>query len=257
MPSSAFYLIPGIRHLQLKLNQLTSYIPPPPLSPPSDNAPHAPRKILIVHAHPDPIHSYSAAITNQVEVSAKEAGHETRRISLYDAQDDIRKGYLPKMTQEEHRLRHSLGEDLDRRTLAKDVKDHLRMLLWCDTVIFVYPTWWMNTPAALKGFFDRTLVHDIAWSLPLVHADGTPASNGLIPKLTNIQQIVGISTYGASYPIVTLAGDNGRRMIANAIRPILSPTATVAWLGLYDMDTTTHEQRTEFLKQVHQMVQTL
>jgi NAD(P)H dehydrogenase (quinone) len=254
MPS-LIYLIPGVRQLQIKLNQLTSYVPPPP---PSDETQGTSRRILMVHAHPDPINSYSAAIANQVEIAAKEAGHEIRRISLYSAKNDARHGYAPKFTKEEHRLQHALGEDLDQRQLATEVKEHLRMMQWCDTLIFVYPTWWMNTPAAVKGFLDRSLVHDIAWSLPSpAQADGTPAATGLIPKMTNITQIVGVSTYGAPYPVVTLAGDNGRRMIANAVRPIMSPAATVAWLGLYDMDITTLDQRKVFLGQVHQMVKTL
>lgn len=249
------YFIPGVRQLQTKLNQLTSYIPPPPSSTLEDAG--KPRKILMVHAHPDPIHSYSAAIASQIEHSARQAGHEVRRISLYSANDDVRHGYQPKFTKEEHRLQHAIGEDLDKRQLAKEVKEHLRLMLWCDTLIFVYPTWWMSTPAAVKGFLDRTLVHDVAWSLPRPQADGTPSSTGLIPKLTNITQIIGVSTYGAPYSIVTLAGDNGRRMISNAVRPILSPTATVAWYGLYDMDKTTPQQRNEFLLHVDEMVRTL
>lgn len=253
--ASFIYMIPGIRQVQNKLNQLTSYVPPAPPSTNDDAG--TPRKILMIHAHPDPLKSYSAAIANQVEDAAKEAGHEIRRISLYSDKNDARYGYAPKFTKEEHRLQHALGEDLEKRQLAKEVKDHLKMLLWCDTLIFVYPTWWMNTPAVVKGFIDRTLVHDIAWSLPLPQTDGKPASTGLIPKLTNIKQIVGISTYGATHPIVTLAGDNGRRMIANAVRPVMAPAATVTWLGLYDMDHTTHEQRTRFLGQVHELVKSL
>jgi NAD(P)H dehydrogenase (quinone) len=251
---SLLYQIPGVRQIHSKLNQLTSYIPPPP---PLDIG--TPRKILMVHAHPDPVYSFSAAIASQVEESAKQSGHEIRRISLYSAthNNDAKYGYSPKFTKEEHRLQHELGEDIDRRTLAKEVKDHLKLLLWCDTLLFVYPTWWMNTPAVVKGFLDRTLVHDIAWSLPKVQPDGTLNSTGLIPKLTNITQIVGVSTYGAPFPIVTLAGDNGRRMIANAIRPIMSPSASVGWMGLYGMDETTYEQRAEFLKQVGEMVKKL
>lgn len=248
--SSIVYQIPGTRLLQTKLNQLTSYVPAPPRTDVG-----TPRRILMVHAHPDPIQSYSAAIANQVEVSAVQAGHQVQRISLYSAtKNDARYGYNPKFTKEEHRLQHDIGEDIDKRCLAEEVKDHLKLLTWCDTLIFVYPTWWMNTPAAVKGFLDRTLVHDIAWSLPKPQADGSPSTTGLIPKLTNIQQIVGISTYGAPYPIVTAAGDNGRQMIANAVRPIMSPGATVGWLGLYDMDNTTHEQRTIFLTEVDGMI---
>jgi len=185
-------------------------------------------------------------------------GHEVRRISLYSGTvNDTKNGYSPKFTKEEHRLQHEWGEDLDKRSLAKEVKEHLRLLLWCDTLIFVYPTWWMNTPAAVKGFLDRTLVHDIAWSLPKPQPDGSLGSTGLVPKLTNITQIVGVSTYGAPQSIVTLAGDNGRRMIANAIRPIMAPAASVGWMGLYGMDTTTHEQRTTFLHHVGEMIKKL
>lgn len=245
---AVIYQIPGARTLQAKLNQLTSYVPPPPLADVG-----TPRKILMIHAHPDPVHSYSAAIANQIESSAKQAGHEIRRISLYDAGN----GYSPTLTKDEHRLKNDIGEDIDRRTLSRDVKEHLKSLRWCDTLLFVYPTWWMNTPAAVKGFLDRTLVHDIAFGLPPSRPDGTPSSNGLIPKLTNIKQIMGVSTYGAPFPIVTLAGDNGRRMIAHAIRPIISPGATVAWIGLYDIDNATQQQRTTFLNQVGEMVKKL
>lgn len=260
---SFLYLIPGIRQLQTKLNQLTSYVPPPPRLDKD-----CPRKVLLVHAHPDPLNSYSAAIAQQVEHSAGMAGHEVRRISLYASSNSAGSnsntstgttGYAPQLTRQEHAMKHARGTDLDQRQVDPVVKDHIRLMQWCDTIIFVYPTWWMNTPAVLKGFFDRSLVHDICWSLPdpSSSSSSTSGATGLVPKLTNITQIVGISTYGAPFFIVTAAGDNGRRMIANAIRPILSPHATVTWLGLYGMDETTHVQRRDFLQQVDALVRGL
>lgn len=237
-----FYQIPGVRLLQTKLNQLSSYIPPPPRE-----ASEEPLRILLVHAHPNTQDSFSVAIANRVEDTAKAAGHQVQRISLYD------QNYQPKLTRLEQRENHARGQDLDKRPLAKEVKAHLRQLQWCNTLIFVYPTWWMNTPAVLKGWFDRSLVHDIAWALPPPDS----SSRALLPKLTHITQIVGISTYGAPNHIVTLAGDNGRRMIANAVRPIMSPQATLQWLGLYSMDTTTTDERANFLNEVEALVKRL
>ena len=107
-------------------------------------------------------------------------------------------------------------------------------------------------------FASGTVVRDICWSLPSPTSHTTTAGSvGLVPKLTNVQRIVGISTYGAPHHIVTLAGDNGRRMMANGVRPAIAPAATVTWLGLYSIEGTTHEERTEFLKQVDQLVKGL
>ena len=49
--SSILYQIPGVRQLQTKLNQLSSYIPPPPRERAAQ-----PLRILLVHAldTPDP-----------------------------------------------------------------------------------------------------------------------------------------------------------------------------------------------------------
>ena len=110
---------------------------------------------------------------------------------------------------------------------------------------------------SLSLSLSSTVVHDICWSLPAPTNNELGGSVGLVPKLTNIQQIVGISTYGAPQHIVTLAGDNGRRMIANGVRHGIAPDATVSWLGLYGIEGTTHEQRTDFLKQVDSLVKEL
>jgi putative NADPH-quinone reductase len=109
----------------------------------------------------------------------------------------------------------------------------------------------MNTPASVKGFLDRTLVPALTWEFP--NEKGKGASLGLVPKLENIEKIVGISTYGSSQTVVTLAGDNGRRMISNAIRHTVAPNASVLWLGLYGCDELPAERRIDFLRQVREL----
>lgn len=248
---SILYNIPGVRYVQSKLNQLTSYIPPPPTR--SDDG----AKILVVHCHPVP-DSYSAAIANTFIDSAKNSGHEVRKISLYEHPFDPTKCYRPNLSRSE-RENYFFGLDFKgdgeqnlkkSYQLATEVQSHLDLLRWCDTLVFIYPTWWMNTPASLKGFFDRTLLAGFAWEFPSKTTSQSAASLGLVPKLTSIKQIVAISTYGASQRIVTLAGDNGRSMISNAVRHSVCPHASVLWVGLYGIDTATSKQREVFLDQV-------
>jgi NAD(P)H dehydrogenase (quinone) len=241
------YSIPGVRIAQTKLNQLTSYVPPPPSSEDDDRClTPTPKRILIVHSHPVP-KSLSAAIADTFEQSAVEAGHNVKRISLYDDADPT-KCYPPNMSRKE---REHFFDSPETKVLGPEVKTHVDLLKRCDALVLIYPTWWMNTPASLKGFFDRTLVLGHTWDFPA--PDRNAASLGLVPKLTNLKQIVGISTYGASQLTVTLAGDNGRRMISNAIRHSVAPAAAVMWLGLYGCDMLAPEQIERFLQKVKQL----
>jgi NAD(P)H dehydrogenase (quinone) len=247
------YNIPGVRYVQSKLNQITSYIPPPP--PTRDGSSSHHYKILLIHSHPVP-DSYSAAIAKTFIDAATIAGHEVRRISLYEHPSDPTQCYRPNLSREERENYFSLldsneSEKQDTKKiyrLAPEVQNHVELLQWCDTLVIVYPTWWMNTPASLKGFFDRTLVPGLTWEFP--SKTGSAGALGLVPNLTNIERIVGISTYGANQTLVALAGDNGRCMISNAVRHSVCPNASVMWMGLYGVDTATSEQREVFLRNV-------
>jgi putative NADPH-quinone reductase len=113
----------------------------------------------------------------------------------------------------------------------------------------------MNTPGALKGFFDRTLIPHQCWHFPKEETGiKSYLPVGLAPGLLNIKQVYGISTYGCTRPIATLTGDNGRRMISTAILPIFSNDCTIRWHGLYSMDFQTDENRRIFLDEVKAMV---
>ena len=124
---------------------MTTQIPPPPKA--SDDT--APRKVLLVHAHPNG-DSFSSAIADAVESGAREGGHDVRRRSLY------REKFQPSLSLAERAVYMDAAKGAAR--LSADVKSHLTDLRWCDSIVFVYPTWWFNMPAMLKGYFDRTFV---------------------------------------------------------------------------------------------------
>merc|ERR1719284_106226 len=70
-----------------------------------------------------------------------------------------------------------------------EVKKALLDLRWCDSVVFVYPTWWFNLPAMLKGWLDRTLLPGPggAWDFP------PPGGTSLVPQLDNVKRMAGVS----------------------------------------------------------------
>ena len=239
------YEIPGVREFQTKLNQLVSYFPPPP---PVDHG--TPRKILMVTSHPCS-ESFSQAIAETVEDAAKAQGHQIQRIDLGLDR------FSPSPTTKEHRSYFD-SKPLSLWRLPRDIRGYLRKLQWCDTLVLVYPTWWMNTPANLKGFFDRTLLMHHTWELPKETDEPQPITilpKGLTPGLCNIQRVMGISTYGAPRSALLLGGDNGRNMIARAIMPIFSPDCTIRWHGLYDMDFQTLDNRKAFLEGIKASIQ--
>jgi len=229
------------RYVATKMNWVTTQIPPPPKAPEDS----APRKVLLVHAHPL-ADSFSSAIADAVEDGAREGGHAVRRRSLYQEH------YAPVMTASDRSAYFDGKAGASR--LQPDVRSHLDDLKWCDSVVFVYPTWWFNMPAMLKGFFDRTLVPGEAWDFPQKQPGEIVALNGLSPKLTNVKRMMGVSTYGASRSITLLAGDNGRNCIGTAIRPNFHPSCTCLWLGLYDLDFCSQSERETFLQRVRSTV---
>ena len=84
-------------------------------------------------------------------------------------------------------------------------------LMWCDTLIFVYPTWWSGLPAMLKGWLERVMVPGVAFGFD-------PDSERVTPRLGHVRRIVGISTYGSPRAYVAAVNDNGRRTLTRALR---------------------------------------
>lgn len=45
-------------------------------------------------------------------------------------------------------------------------------------------------------------------------------------------------------------GDCGRRTLSRGVRPLLSPDCTLQWLGLYDADMSSQQEREAFLDKI-------
>ena len=98
-------------------------------------------------------------------------------------------------------------------------------------------------PAILKGYIDRVFLPGVAFKLP-------EGGGALIPLLTNINKVGVVTTYGATQPVVIYAGDNSRNLISRGLRPLFNSNCPLLWMGLYNLDSTTLENRVSFLKKV-------
>jgi putative NADPH-quinone reductase len=75
--------------------------------------------------------------------------------------------------------------------------------------------------------------------------------------LTRVRCIVGISTYGARWTYVKAMHDNGRRVLLRALRLNTATFTRRSWLGMYQANDRTVEQRTAFLKRVDRRMHSL
>ena len=113
---------------------------------------------------------------------------------------------------------------------------HAALVRWADALVFVYPTWWMGLPAILKGWLERVLVPGVAF-----HLD--PGTHRVVSDLGSVRRVVGITTYGSSWPRVRLVHDAGRRTLLRALRMLCARRCRTAWLALYSVDAPTPDDR--------------
>lgn len=105
---------------------------------------------LIVYAHPNS-KSFNAAIRETLENELKAKGHEVRTRDLYQI------GFNPVLTANDF-------IQLQQGNVLYDVKAEQDEIRWADTLIFVYPTWWENMPAILRGYIDRVFSSGFAYT---------------------------------------------------------------------------------------------
>ncbi|WP_299962525.1 NAD(P)H-dependent oxidoreductase [uncultured Roseobacter sp.] len=188
-------------------------------------------RALIVYCHPKET-SFTAAVRDRVMDKLREAGAETRLIDLY------RGDFSPVLSSGEL----DIYEDTtcNRAPVAQDVEH----ILWCDTLIFVYPTWWYGLPAMLKGWLDRVLLPDVAFLMP----DGQ--NDNIRPGLTHITRLGVFTTCGASWWLTQMIGAPGKRTILRGVRAICSRRCRTVFAAHYLMDSSTPASRAAHLDRV-------
>lgn len=190
-------------------------------------------KALVVYCHPDP-DSYTAAVRSAVIGQLEHNGAEIRLIDLYG------EGFNPLLSQAEWRGYENTDNN------ASGVEEHAAAVQWCDTLIFVYPTWWYGHPAMLKGWLDRVLLPGVAFHMP---ADGN-----ITPGLHNIRCLAVFTTCGASWWLTRFVGSPGRKILIRGIGLLCHPRARKIFSAHYLMDSSTDASRAKQLERVGRIV---
>ncbi|MFW5654060.1 MAG: NAD(P)H-dependent oxidoreductase [Roseicyclus sp.] len=188
-------------------------------------------RALVIYCHPRR-GSFTEAVRDVVLERLAAAGAEVRLRDLYA------EGFDPTLSAREHEI----YEDEARNRLA--VESHCADLAWCDTLIFVYPTWWYGLPAMIKGWLDRVLVPGLAFLMP----DGERAD--IRPGLTHVTRLAVFTTCGASFWLTQIVGAPGKRTILRGLRAICAKRCRTAFAAHYSMDSSTDESRARHLARV-------
>jgi NAD(P)H dehydrogenase (quinone) len=101
--------------------------------------------IFIIFAHPGK-KSFTFQVFEQLKKGLTSAGHQIKISDLYQMD------FKPSMTTEEYEREGLINKELP---ISEDIKLEHQKIDWADCIIFVYPVWWSDCPAILKGWFDR------------------------------------------------------------------------------------------------------
>ena len=186
-------------------------------------------KALLVYCHPSP-DSFNAGILDTVTKSFKLKNVELRIIDIY------KDGFDPTLTKSEWD-NYLQGESTDPL-----VDGYIESLQWCDTLVFVYPTWWYGPPAMLKGWLERVLIPGVAFTL---------AEDGVIKaNLKQIRNLIVFTTCGASRNFTWLVGAPGKRTIMRGLRSLFHWRCRTLFQAHYRMDISTQASRERHLKKI-------
>ena len=163
-----------------------------------------------------------------------QAGHHVDVIDLAAIEFD------PVMSCEEWDLYRS-----SKGVIPPGMEEHVALVKQANILVFVYPTWWSSMPAQLKGWIERVMIYDVAYTLN--------SNNKVRPALTQVKQIYIFSTFGSPRWYVTFIHDNGRRVLSRALR-LSTGRARSTSRALYAMDTQTNAHRQKFLQEITRTV---
>ena len=187
-------------------------------------------RAVVVLAHPD-AHSFNHAVADAACTALRAAGHEVVLHDLYAEE------FRAVMSAAEREAYHG-----DHPVLDPLVQVHIDDVLSAEALVFVYPTWVTTMPAILKGWLERVMVPGVGFKFN--------RTGRVVPGLTHVRRIVGISTYSAPRRNVWISNDNGRRTLIRAIRLSTGIRTRSRWLALYTIDATSAAERAAFLGRV-------
>jgi len=182
-------------------------------------------EVTIIYAHPYE-KSFNHAILQRVKELLETAGKQYTVLDLYAD------GFNPVYSKEELKY-FSQGKALDPL-----VKEYQEKLTEAQSLIFIFPIWWNDLPAIVKGFFDKVMLKDFAY------IDDGGSIKG---KLTHIQKarVITTSEEPTDY-IKEFTGDAINKVLINATFKHIGIHAG-EWTNRDQISQISDEERIKFL----------
>ncbi|AUX74893.1 MULTISPECIES: NAD(P)H-dependent oxidoreductase [Sinorhizobium] len=192
-------------------------------------------RILMVLAHPLE-DSFAASVARAAKETLESRGNTVDLLDLY------REGFDPCLSAAERASYFSQRYD------ASEVAGWIGRLQAADGLMLVFPQWWFNFPAILKGFFDRVFAPGVAFDHDL-------AGGCIIPRLTNIKLFCALTTTGSPWWVVHLyMGNPVRRLLKRGIAAFCSKDVRFRMVSLHDMDRATEAKRKRHIERVRALM---
>ncbi|MEH0155410.1 NAD(P)H-dependent oxidoreductase [Limibacter armeniacum] len=149
---------------------------------------------------------------------------------------DLNKDNFDPVLREEDLALYSKGKTTD-----KQVLQYQEMLKNTDELVFIFPIWWYDVPAILKGFIDKVMLKDFSY---------VETSTGLKGLLTHIRKtkVITTSEYPTWYLKLLLGNPIQRIFINKTLKGI--GLKKVMWLNNDYTTTGKRELKTKFLNKV-------
>ncbi|WP_024769879.1 NAD(P)H-dependent oxidoreductase [Aquimarina macrocephali] len=134
--------------------------------------------VVIIYCHPSK-ESYTYKILRQLKKVLRNENIKFQISDLYDMD------FQAEMTEQEYMREGLLNLDLP---ISTDVQKEQKKIETADCIIFLYPVWWSDCPAKLKGWFDRVYTVGYAY--------GYNTKGKKIKKMKTIKYGISLCTAG-------------------------------------------------------------
>ena len=188
-------------------------------------------RVLLVLAHPLQ-ESFAASVALTAREALEASGHVVDLLDLY-AED-----FDPRLSNTERGGYFDVPYDT---SAVAGIVDRLKA---ADGLVLVFPQWWFNFPAVLKGFFDRAFAPGVAFTHDV-------AGGRIVPQLTNIRLLYALTTTGSPWWLVHFyMGNPVRRLLKRGIANFCSRKLVFRMMSLHDMDRATEVRRKAHLERI-------
>jgi len=172
-------------------------------------------------------------VLKTVTAALQQKNHEVKVKDLYQL------GWNPLLTLDDIKKLYSGQVPEDIAAEQSDVK-------WADLLVFIYPIWWFEQPAILKGWIDRVMSHGFAYR---------QTENGMVEGLLKGKRAV----------VITSSGANEENMRENGILQAIMTCMVNGTLGfsgfddviyenLYAVPAVSDEERKQMLSRVGEII---